>query len=607
MIDELTGKEKIEEAKEEGHKVPFISDDRLEYILNQSAYDGYEFQKRRHPDWRDNYELFRGNVIVNRLTQRQSVNMPITKQIVKTILSKIDDFVDLEFTNQDNDKQKELYYNIFWNDVVKVDNQLELKDMVDKKQVCIFGRSFEKLNVMGGKVKFHIIDPHDMRVDRYIDPTNIDSARYLIQDNIYETLSDLKANAMYDQTQVAKMEAFFSTEQGLIKANENTRQLQEKNDALRDMGDTYVDNPLIAQTLVQMQEGFIKVYNPAISAEEFVFTVSGQITVEGAERRLILFAAPLESVIGETEDHFWRDHLPFESWGEDIDNRDFWCDGVADVCRVPNKVVNSWFSQTVENRTMRNLGMNYYDATISGEDGVFIPQTFEPKAWGWYGVPGNPNDLIKRVEIPELVGNLEEINFVVSTAEKASAATAITQGVSEQKKITLGEVEILAGNAMDRIQSMSLFYQQAWLNLGRKYIKLLEAMGDQIEASRLFKVGYNGMVYNKTITAKSWKSKLGYSCKVISKKDKTEKDLQQIEKLNAVKSFLPNNQALSDIMKNKLLDIAGLTPDEAKTIMDEDKQSMGAGMGMPVTGNPGTTPAMPIPGAPVNTAMPAMA
>jgi len=481
-----------------------ISKDRLEYILNTNAKDGYEFQKRKQSDWKENYELYRDKVIVNRLTQRQSVNIPLMKQIIKTLLSKIDDFIDLEFTNLDNDKQKELFYNLYWTDYVKVDNRLELKDKVDKKQVMIFGRSFEKLNVIGGKIKFHIIDPQDMRVDRYVDPTNIDSAKYIIQDNIFETLSDLKLNPMYDQRVVAQMEDFFETERGLVKSEENAEQLDRKNDAMRELGDTMIDNPIIGQTLVQLQEGFTKIYNPEIEEEEIIFTVSGSIEVGGIEQKKILFSDTLENIIGITPDHFWRNHYPFETWGEDVENRDFWCDAVADSVRVPNKIVNSWFSQTVENRTMRNFGMNYYNSSSSGEDGAFIPQTFEPKAWGWYPIPGNPNDLIKAVEIPQLTGNLEEINFVVNIAEKASAATAITQGVAEKKRITLGEIQLLAGNAMDRIQSMSLYYQQCWLSIGQKYVKLLEAMGNDIEAVKLFKKGYNGTVFSKELTPQGW-------------------------------------------------------------------------------------------------------
>jgi len=550
-----------------------ITKDKMEFILNADARDGYEFQKRKQSDWKENYELYRDKVITNRLTQRQSVNIPLMKQIIKTLLSKIDDFVDLEFTNLDNDKQKELFYSLYWTDVVKRENRLELKDKVDKKQVMLFGRSFEKLNVMAGKVKFHIIDPQDMRVDRYVDPTDIDSAKYIIQDNIFETLSDLKQNAMYDQDVVKKMEEFFETEIGLQLSQDNNDQLARKNDAMKDMGDTSIDNPELGHTLVQMQEGFFKVYNPDIEEEEIIFTVSGAIKVDGQDNRLILFMDTLENVIdpnGNCPDHFWRYHYPIESWGEDIENRDFWCDAVADSVRTPNKIVNSWFSQTVENRTLRNFGMNYYNSSSSGEDGAFIPQTFEPKAWGWYPIPGNPNDLIKSVEIPQLTGNLEEINFVVGIAEKASAATAITQGVAERKRITLGEIQLLAGNAMDRIQSMSLYYQQVWLNIGQKYVKLVEAMGNDIEAVKLFKKGYQGTVFNKELTPQSWRSASGYSVKVISKKDKSDQDLDQIQKLNAVKSFMPMNTALNDIIKKKLLDVGGLNPDEIKVIMEAE-------------------------------------
>ena len=583
-----------------------ISQDDLEARLTANGRDGYEYRERRHEDWKDNYELFRDKVIVNRLTQRQSVNIPLMKQIVKTLLSKIDDFIDLEFTNLDNDKQKELFYSLYWTDVVKKDNRIELKDKVDKKQVMLFGRTFEKLNVLNNKVKFHIIDPQDVRIDRFVDPTDIDTARYIIQDNIYETLSDLKANAAYDQTAVAQMEAYFKTDIGVIHATENAERLQEKNDAMRDLGDNYVDDPLVNQTIVQLQEGFTKVYNPEYEEDEIIFTLSGNIEMDDQPKTLILFADTLEHLIDPNNncpDHFWRTHYPLESWGEDVENRDFWCDGVADSIRVPNKIVNSWFSQTVENRTLRNFGMNYYNSSLGDEDGAFIPQMFEPRAWGWYPIPGNPNDLIKSIEIPQLTGNLEEINFVVQIAEKASAATAITQGVPETKRITLGEVQLLSSNAMDRIQSMSLYYQQAWLNIGIKYIKILEAMGDQIEAVKLFKKGYRGNVFNQKISPNNWKAKLGYNVRVISKKDKSVQDLEQIQKLNAVKNFMPTNIALTDIIKKKLLDVGGLNPDEVRSILEEEAKNPSIPNPLTMVGG-GKTPTPAIASPPAQPASP---
>lgn len=561
-----------------------ITKNELEYRLKTANEEGYEWQERRHDDWRENYTLSRDKVITNRLTQRQSVNIPLMKQILKTILSKIDDFVDLEFTNLDNDKQRELFYNTYWNDVVKDDNSLELKDMVDKKQVLTFGRSFEKLNVVNGKIKFHIVHPQDMRVDRFLDPTDLDSARYVIQGNIFSTLSDLKLNDSYDQSVIDELETFYATEAGLIKSSEDAEKWREKNQMMRDMGSTDVDDPQVGQTVIQMQEGFIKVWNPKTEDEEIILTVT-------ANSKLV-YAEFLETIIGETADHYWRSHYPFESWAEDLDNNDFWCDGVADSVRVPNKIVNAWFSQMVENRTLTNLGMNYYNSTVGGEDGDFIPQTFEPAAFGWYPVPGNPNEIIKRIDIPPLDGNLEEINFVVQIAEKASAATAITQGVSEQRKITLGEVELLAGNAMDRIQSMSLFYRKAWLKLGKKYVKLVEAMGDELEAVKIYKKGYRGNVFSKEIAPKDWHAENGYSVEVISKKDKAERDLEQIQKLSAVRSQFPTNVAMTEIYNKKLLDLGGLSPDEVKRIMDEERKRTEDAMKNPAMLPPSNTPTL---------------
>ena len=147
---------------------------------------------------------------------------------------------------------------------------------------------------------------------------------------------------------------------------------------------------------------------------------------------------------------------------------------------------------------------------------------------------------------------------------------------------------------------MSLFYKQAWLNIGQKYVKLLEAMGDEISAVKLYKTGFNGTVFSKTVTPKRWESKSGYDVQVISMKDKSDKDLDQMQKLNAVKSFMPTNRILNTIIQNKLLNIGGLTPDEIKTIMEEEAKAATlmtpTGLTPPVPGaSPITLPNMPSP------------
>src|ERR1019366_5313701 len=87
----------------------------------------YDFQKRRHDQWKENYELYRDFVITNRLTQRQSVNIPLMKATIKTVLANTDEFPDIHFEELGNDKEKELLFNEYWSNFT-IDDRLELKD-----------------------------------------------------------------------------------------------------------------------------------------------------------------------------------------------------------------------------------------------------------------------------------------------------------------------------------------------------------------------------------------------------------------------------------------------------------------------------------------------
>lgn len=58
--------------KEASLHVPETS---LDDILSNLDADR-RYRERRHPQWTDNYQLYRDTVITNRLTQRQSVNVP---------------------------------------------------------------------------------------------------------------------------------------------------------------------------------------------------------------------------------------------------------------------------------------------------------------------------------------------------------------------------------------------------------------------------------------------------------------------------------------------------------------------------------------------------
>lgn len=531
-------------------------------IIQEHKQSAYNWRERRHNDWTENYLLYRDKVIYNRLTQRQSYNVPLMKSSVKTLLKDVDTPPVLYYKDLMNDDQKEVFYNEYWKYQAR-ENKLVIKDVIDKKQVILFGRSFKKLNIVNGLFYFEIVDPQDVLVDRYVDPASIDTARFLSHIHMYKPLSVLESNPFYDQKEVEKLKEFYATERGLITTEENTREVMEKAERMEAMGVPDVQNPLVGELHVEINDNFLYLDHPNYgNVLHYVVT---------ADDNAILLNKPLCDVLGHTKDDYWYNHLPYTSWADDVERTDFWSDGVADTLRSSNKVLNSWASQIIENRTLRNFGMNYYDSSNE----KFIPQTFQPVPWGWYPVPGNPNDVVKRVDIPDLSETMEEISFIMQIAERASAATNIQQGVAQKNQITLGEIQILLSNAQDRVRSMASLYTDSWQEFGVKYTKLLESAGEYLNEVRIEKKGrHSQKMYVRDVSMNDWKSDLGYSVEVRDESDATDRDVETIQKLDLAISKMPANRTLQSIHKKKVLEFANLNATEVKDVMDEEQQNI---------------------------------
>lgn len=549
-------------------------------MVDKEKESGYEWQKRRHSDWTENYTLGRDKVITNRLTQRQTVNVPLMKQTVKTILAKTDDLPEIMFDNLSNDKQAELYLNERWLEDSR-NNKIVLRDYVDKKTVFTTGRGFKKLNIRNGKFVFGNEDTFDILVSRYGDPVDIDSHNYVCHQHIFRRLADIELNPAYDFDEITEMRKWFATEQGLIKSSENQISLMSKNDRMRQMGVADIDNPAVGETIAELNEHFIKLYDPETRIDQFYLVVTGL-----TNKTHLLMCKPLEEVIGVTFDHFWRDHLPLNTWADDLERVDFWSDSISDVVRTPNKVANSWISQMVENRTLRNFNPHFYDATAKKG---WTPQTFEAMAWGFYPTPGDPNKIYKQIQINDLSESMDELKFLMDLVERATAATAIQQGTVEGKKVTLGEIQLAFANAQERISSISKFYIESWQDFGLRYYKMLEAAGSKLDPITLYKKSYKGNMFKKTITTQDHVSKEGYRCRVVSKAEQQEKQINGLQTINAAKEAMPDNLPLQKIWKQRILDLAELNSEETKEVMDFEaqKEKMAAGGAVDMVGSAG--------------------
>ena len=276
----------------------------LQMLLNNKE-TGYNYRERREEDWRENYELYRDKVTINRLTQRQSVNLPLMKTTLRTLLKDIDDMPLIQFENLDNDKQAELFQNEYWKWTLE-QNNAEIKDIVDKKQDFFYGRTFDSWQIEDGRIIFDIEDSEDILVDRFMNPYDLDSSRFLIHTHIFKPLSSLKNNPDYDQEEVKKLELFFESQLGMIKAKDNENSLQQKNKKLADMGVSDVEDPVLGETYVELTMHFVFRTNEKVDGKE----VPEQIFVYiEAEEQTILMKKRQEEIIGATKDHYWRNHF----------------------------------------------------------------------------------------------------------------------------------------------------------------------------------------------------------------------------------------------------------------------------------------------------------
>lgn len=516
---------------------------------------GYEFQKRKHLDWNDNYELYRNKVKTNRLTQRQAVNIPLMKETIKTLLSRIDDAPAVNWKEKSGDEIKEIVYQSMW-DEQSADNKLDWTDVLDKKNVLLYGLSTKKLNIWDNGVKVNVLDVYDILYDPLMNPLDIESARYIIHQNLYRSLRDVLADSRYEKEGKDSLRAWLATENGLVQSNTNKEQAEKKQERLKSMGAESDLFSLFAggDTIVNITEHFHKLWDVKTQ------TFEKRVTVY-ADDKTILLDESLYDLIGV---NFW----PFTMWSEDPETNDIYPDGVADLVRIPNKVVNVWFSQLVESRTIRNFQMHWYDATIQG----YTPQTYEPGPGKMLPAPGEPSKTIMPVEISGLDETLGAINFLTTIIERGSGATAIEKGTPESGQQTLGEVKILVGKAMERTVGMQKFYRGSWLELANKWNALMHA--NATKKIKLYKTGRSGKMYEKIVYPIDWTSKAGYSPTVQSTSEQEQDDIKGLQKWSAVLMQFPNNLVLKKFGQQRQLQLLDLTPQELKEVQDEEERNI---------------------------------
>src|SRR6185503_13153095 len=107
---------------------------------------------------------------------------------------------------------------------------------------------------------------------------------------------------------------------------------------------------------------------------------------------------------------------------------------------------------------------------------------------------------------------------------------------------TLGEVQLAQGEAKARTQGMSKFYTHAWKQRATKFLKLIEAAQDKLDAVKIYKEGKNSdEIYEREISPKDWMTKAGYRVKVWSQDEKKANDSDTFNKQIQILTLMPGN------------------------------------------------------------------
>lgn len=569
------------------NQVGFLSDKMIK--LQNEKKSGREFQIRKHIDWNENYELYRNKVKTNRLTQRQVVNVPLMKETIKTLMSKVDDAPNVDWSEKSGDQMKEIIYQEIWDSGFR-NQKLEWKDILDKKNVFLYGLSTKKLNIDDDGVCTDVLDVYDVLYDPLTNPLDIESARFIVHQNIFRPLRDILADDRYNTAGKDELKVWLASDKGLIQSGKNKIEWERRQERLRSMGIQSEKFALFAggDVLINLTEHYCNLWNTGKKQFERHVIVYADDTIELSDDLLI-------DCIGIEE---W----PFVMWSEDPETNDIYPDGVADLVRTPNKILNIWFSQQVENRTLQNFQMHWFDATQQN----YQPQTYEPGPGRMLPAPGDPNKTIMPVQINGLDETFAAMDYLTQMVERGTGATAIEKGEPEQGPQTLGEIQVLVGKANERAKTMAKFYQGSWYNLAKKWDAMMQA--NDFPKFTLYKTGLDGKMYEKIVYNKDWKSKAGYEPTVASSSEQESDEIKSIQKFGFVIQQFPNNGALKKILQSRELKLLDLSAPELKEIEDEEdrmqQQAMNAENAPPPTAAPMPPQAPTSPQVPSNPQQP---
>lgn len=440
---------------------------------------GMDFKQGRVKDWQATEDLYFGRV-KRSIKGRANVPLPIMSGFINTLLSKVDEPLQLKFdpTEESDTRVTQKCAAMYRKDSKNTDANWHTKDLDGKKMNAFYGRTILKCYGESDpkyKFNFFVVDPYDF----YVDPMgggDLEDAKYCGEDGIFKSKEQLIAGA---QQGIYIAEAVHELINGT-----GDDQILENDDAYKNKA-----NRFSALGLSNDQYNFA-------GGGWFRLVESG--TTWKGERWYVLWSLEKNKIIRmEKWSEMFKSNLwHWISWAAYRDKFNFWSLAPADDVRPVAETIKILANQELDNRQKKNWGMRAYDPAVftNADDLDWRPDGKVAVAAGSTKVSAISNG-IYQFETPQLNGTIDLVNWLDNMVGQKTGITAAAQGKADEEKVGIyfGNMQQVA----DRLGLVNKSYAACHEALGRRYLWALSEHLNRRTAVRI--LGANGLTWDYLI------------------------------------------------------------------------------------------------------------
>lgn len=445
------------------------------------------FRQERLDNITKNEELYY-NKKSKSLRGRFNFPIPIMSGFVDTLMSKIDDEPNIEYSHtEEADKIKAKKISAAWKfDSAPTRGAWSIKDLLVKKLAIFSGRGIYKTFSESDPVYKNYFEPVDA-FDFIAEPGggwHLEDHRFCGQQNVFRSKFELEQGVKderYNGDQVKKLIAAGSEKND--KVNQDLYRNRQKR--FENIGMNIENNSYVGQTLYCLTEYVMEYEN-----------VRYYMILDELSGTWIRF--------GKLKDIFGSNKLPWKSWATHYDAWNFWSKAPADDIRPVAEALKTIVNFMFDDVQKRLWGQRFYDPEMITDPSqlewdrpdklvqMYVPQG-KQLSEGVYEIPMGDQSTV----------TINLIDYFKNLIATESGVTDGAKGNSDDKFVGIAQLNV--GEAADRFGLYNKFYRQCWAELGEAY---LEGLIEHMTQPRLIRmIGEHGIGWKpwQTLTLKELK------------------------------------------------------------------------------------------------------